>query len=261
MGRTLGADLGATVLNQDIYEISATQKHRLGTRVQRGDCVYRYAKASKTLTTNQLAVHPVNLRYLVSLAIPTTAPKGSNKVIVTATGGGQLGDSAIAEHEMQGGRVMFFKAGAAEWLVMGIKDNSVAATTMTLTLDGELPFELTHTVDYCEEAICSPYLDVNHDNSGGLLPFVGMPMRLATAAEPYFWLQTWGPGRIAPQAAVGVVANNNTVVFRHDGSCDTAEEITTDAYANQTSQHAGFVMTRLANGTQSAPFIFLQIAP
>jgi len=260
MGRTLGSDIGATVLNQDLYEISAVAKHRLGTRVVRGDRAFRYAKASKTLTKNELAVHPVDLHYIRNAVIPVTAPIGSDRVTVTVhSGDGQAGDGVIAAHEMQGGHVMFYKAGANEWMTFGIVDNTVAASNrITLTLDGELPVALTAAADYCEEGMGCPYYNVNHDNANGTRPFLGMAMRLATVAEPYFWIQTWGPARFAPQAGVGTPANVNVCVFRHDGSIDVP--VFNDANLKY-AQHAGFVMTRLKNGDQAAPFVFLQVAP
>lgn len=262
MGKTLGAGAGLTVSPQDIYAISATQKLRLGTRLVRGDMVYHYAKAYEALTSIEMAVHPQNLKYVRNAAIPTTAPIGSNQVTITVnTDDGLLWNGEIAAHEMEGGTIAFYKVGVAEWMVFSILDNSIAVaggTTMVVTLDGELPVALTDTVDYCEEAIPSIYSNVTDTSAGGTRPFVGLPMRLATVAEPYFWVQTWGPARIAPEANVGAAADANQVVFGGDGACHLATNA--DA-AFEYAQNAGFVLTRNEAGTQAAPLIFLQISP
>lgn len=258
MSKVLGAGLGVTIPSQDIYEISATQKQRLGTRLQRGDRVFRYVKTSKTLTDNELAVHPVNAHAIRNAAIPTVSyPIGSTKIKVTVDASdGEARDGVILAHELEGGHVMFYKAGANEWIVMGVLDNGLAASNLIeLTLDGELPIALTHTVDYCEEAMASPYLNINHDNADGKQPFMGMAMRLLTVAEPYGWIQTWGPARIAPQDGnIGTTGDTMNVMFRHDGSLDLHSD-------GDNRQHAGFVLTQLAASAQAAPFIFLQISP
>ena len=80
---TLGAGLGATVLNQDIYELSATQKHRLGTRVVRGDCVYRYAKAIVAIDKTCHLVWNTYHQCISYAQIATASVIGDNKIYVT----------------------------------------------------------------------------------------------------------------------------------------------------------------------------------
>jgi hypothetical protein len=264
MGRTLGQDIGATVLNQDIYEISATQKHRLGTRVVRGDRVFRYAKAITTMTvTSQLAYS--YYRQLISYAaIATASPIGSNKIYVTVgAGDGIAADGVIAEHSLEGGYVVIFDGGTAAVYNFAIKDNNAAVSggTITITLDGELPIATTATTDIVE-LMGNPYM-VATGTQGYMRPFMGLPTRLLTTTYPYGWLQTWGPCFLVCQPDVGVSTNANNlfndVVARHDGTGDIA---TYNAGDVAHAQRIGYVLSFTVDGTsQAAPFVFLQIAP
>lgn len=257
MARILGSDLGATVLNQDIYEISATQKHRLGTRVVRGDKTYHYAKTLTSITNSQLAVWSYYHQEIMYAAIAAASPVGANYLYVTVgAADGIANDGVIAAHALEGGSVVLFDASTDEWLNYTIRDNNAAVSggTITLTIEGTLPYATT-TSDHVE-VMASPWL-VSSGNNGGLRPFWGPPMRLATTTYPYFWIQTWGPCWLAPQASVGATAHKNEVVFRHDGSIDLP--VYNDSYT-MNAQRAGFVMTRAQAGTQGAPFIFLQVA-
>ena len=259
MGRTLGADLGATVVNQDIYEISATQKHRLGTRLVRGDRVFRYVKAGATLNPDLLA-WSYNAQQITYAAAPVAAAVGVSTFSITVgSSDGPGADGELAAHYLEGGHVVVFSS-TVDTFVMQILDNTAVASgggTTVLTLDGDVPIVIA-TATSTMEANASPYVDVRTDNSGGLRPFWGVPMRALTTSYPYGWLQTWGPTWVAPQAAVGVAANNNAIVVRHDGSIDEID--VSDANVDM-AQRVGFVMCRVTAGTQGAPFIFLQIAP
>ena len=277
MTRILGSDAAATVLGQDIYAISATQKHRLGTRVVRGDSVYRYAKAGAAITNNQMALHPQSFREVRGAVIPTNGGRaiGATDVLITVNAAdgfaseGNAGDGEILVHSLEGGHIILVPQGYGvnNWLTFGILDNTVVAAgggTMTVTLDGELPTAMVAATAWHEEVLGNMYLNVVGGNNVDVCPHVGMAMRLLTVAEPYGWLKTWGPMRVAPQSGVGVPTGpfepKSQVVFRYDGSVQTQ----TTAVQNRYCQMAGYTMssTGSAGGYgQSAPFIFLQISP
>ena len=261
-----GSDRGATIINQGIYEISATQRHRLGTRLVRGDRVYKYAKAGCTLATQILAWYN---DYGVSsyAAVPTASAYGQPTLYATiGATDGVAADGVVAAHELQGAWVTVFNlnAGAASTdFTFQILDNNAVASgggTVTLTLDSDLPYAATTSA--ATEITGNIYSDVRTGNSGGHRGMVGVAMGAATTTLPYFWLQTWGPTWVAPQAAVGATAMVNQVVARHDGSLDTCGLVADDAYGNQLCQHVGFVITRVAGGaeTQGTPLIMLQIS-
>lgn len=256
MGRTLGASPYAVVLNQDIYEVSATQKHRLGTRFARGERAFVYAKAGATLNVDLLA-SAYNAQMISFASAPVAAAVGASQISMTVgASDGPAANGALAVHYLEGGYLVCF-SDSVDTFLMGIKDNTVVASgggTTVLTLDGEIPIAIA-TADSSIEATASPYVDVRTTNMSGMRPFLGAPMRSLTTTYPYGWLQTWGPSWIAPQAAVGVAANVNTVVARHDGSLDIE---TTSGY--EAAQVVGYVLTRVTAGTQGAPFIFLTIS-
>jgi len=266
MGRTLGAGVGATVLNQDIYEISATQKHRLGTRFMRGDCVYRYAKTQTAITDNSALVWNTYHQDISYAAIATASPIGSNQIYVTVGAADGIANGGVfAAHSLEGGSLVIFINGTASILCFGILDNNAAVSggTMTITLDGELPVATIATTSIVE-AMGSPYL-VSSGNSGGFRGFQGAPMRLTTTDYPYLWLKTWGPHWVSPQTNVGSAANRNQVCVRHDGSIDLPGGATLMKDGNplytENAQLVGYCITHAQDGTQGAPIIMLQIMP
>lgn len=261
MSKTLGAGLGATVLNQDIYEISATQKHRLGTRVQIGNRVFRYAKAIQTYTTTKLLARSYYHQHIMYAAINAASPIYSNEIYVTVgAADGIANDGVIAAHALEGGYVALFDASTDEWMNYCIRDNNaaVSAGKLTITLDGELPYATT-TSDHVE-VMATPYL-TTCTNTQDRYAFLGLPMRLATTTYPYHWLLTWGPCWINPQPLLGVSspsAPKVQAVARHDGSIDLYAYGTA---AVTSSQLVGHVLTVAQDGTQGAPFVELQISP
>ncbi|KXH72798.1 MAG: hypothetical protein AM326_10960 [Candidatus Thorarchaeota archaeon SMTZ-45] len=257
MSKVLGSAPYATVLNQDIYELSSTQKHRLGTRCVRGDRAFRYAKAIASFTRTSTLAYSYYHQDIAYAAIATASVVGDNKIYVTVgAADGIANDGVFAAHSLEGGSLVIFDASANENMYFGILDNNAAVSggTMTITLDGELPLATVATT-YHVEAIGSPYR-VGVGNPGGLRYWAGLPMRMATTTNPYFWLQTWGPCWIAPQTSVGASANHGCVVARHDGSLDVQD---TSGYSD--AQIVGSVMSYSQAGGQGAPIIMLQIAP
>jgi len=259
MSTIKGADSAVIMPAQDIYEVSAIQKHRLGTRLLRGDRVFRYVKAGGTLDPDVVAYN-ANLQLITYAASPLAYPAGSNQVSITvASGDGPAADGVLAAHYMEGGYLVCFSNTVATFTAQ-ILDNTAVASgggTSILTLDCEVPVAIGTSTTFFE-AMPSPYVNVQSGNSGGNYPFVGVPMVALSTTYPYGWIQTWGPTWVAPQAAVGATANYNTFVIRHDGSIDVP--VYNSAYTMY-SQHGGHVLTRSAAGTQGAPFVFLEIAP
>ena len=266
MARVLGADLYATVLNQDIYEISATQKHRLGTRVIRGDKVYRYVKAGATMTTNATAAWSIYNQTIAQAVLQAAYPIGASRITLTvAATDGVANDGVFAENALEGGSILIGLTSAyAEMFHYTIRGNLAkvaGAGTLTIDLDGELPVALT-TSSYAEAHV-SPYSDVRTGNHGGFAMCLGVAQRLLTTTYPYGWVQTWGPTWIAPQTAVGSGWHAQEVVFRDDGSVGLRTDADAPGGTAYTinGQHAGVVMSHAQDNTQGAPLIFLQVAP
>ena len=259
--KILGGDgFGVLVNTQDIYKVSTTQAYRLGTRLRRGDRVWKYAKAGGTLVNHRLAAY---YDYGVSgwAAVPTATPAGSTTVYATiGASEGVASDGAVAEHELEGGYVTIFRlqAGAhnTDYTFQILDNNAVTGGgTCTLTVDNPIPYAAT-TSAYTE-ITGNPYSDVRMITLGSRM-FMGQPMAPAVADE-YLWLQTWGPTWLNPNGTPGNVSHDQQLVADGDGS------IVSHNAANATTlfkQHIGCVVTRVAGGaeTQGTPLIFLQIS-
>lgn len=259
MAQIRNADVGATVVDQDIYEISSTKKYKLGTRLQRGDKTYRYVKAGESITDTQHCVYGAYCQAINYCAVQANKAATATSITVTvAATDGIGGDGAFTEDVLENGHIVIFTA-SGEYLnftTTGNPAKAAGAGTLTIELDGELPIAIT-TSDVVE-GIVTPYLDVKDGNSGGFRMWVGLPMRLLTTTNPYGWVQTWGPCWISPQTAVSAGHDANAIVIRHDGSIDLHDSETT---YTENAQHGGFVITHNSGGTQGAPIIFLQINP
>ena len=256
-----GNDLGLTVSPQGIHTVSTVQKLRLGTKLVRGDRVYKYARAGGTLIVHRLASY---YDYGVSgwAAVPTETPAGSNQLYATiGASEGVASDGAVAEHQLQGAWVVVFRLNAGGHntdYTFHIRDNTAVAGgggTTLLTLDAELPYAAT-TSAYTE-ITGNIYSDVRMATGGNRM-CVGQPMIDAAAGE-YLWLLTWGPTWLNPNGTPGNIANDQQLVADADGS------IVSHNAANATTlfkQHIGCVITRVAGGaeTQGTPLVFLQIS-
>lgn len=252
MGRTLGADKGITVSPQDLYEVSETQRLRLGTKMWRGDCCYKYAQCiGIAITRTSFAVYPLATQHFEG-AIAATTVVGATSITVTVGAHGVLGDGEFAKNELEGGRILMTDGSWNENVQMGIKGNTKAssADTMTIYLDGENP--LVRTAAHVAAIMGNPYRVTGEAGSGGARPFMGVPMRICELLS-YFWIQTWGPCWIAPATEVGQAAENRMVVFRGDGSLFDHD----DGSSYDEMQHAGYLMTSAAGGGQGTPWIYL----
>lgn len=265
--KILGGDgFGVVANTQDIYKVSTTQKYRLGTRLRRGDRVWKYAKAGGTLVNHRLAAY---YDYGVSgwAVVPTATPAGSTTVYATiGASEGVASDGDVAAHELEGGYVIIFRlqAGAHNTdYTFQILDNTATdgGGTTTLTIDNPLPYACS--VSAYTEITGNPYSDVRMITSGARM-FMGQPMAPAVADE-YLWLQTWGPTWINPETGAGtdVFGNANgsqQAVAEANGS--VVMHSPEDAAGTTFNQHVGCVITRVAGGaeTQGTPLLFLQIS-
>jgi len=260
MVRILGADAPVVVPGQGLYEVSATALMRLGTRLVRGDCVYKYVKAGGTLDPD-FGCWGYNWQCITFAAAPVAKSAGTNVISMTVgASDGPAADGVLAAHYLEGGRVVVF-SDTVSTFSMQIVDNTAVASgggTTVLTLEDDIPVAIATATSYIE-AMPSLYVDVRTGNSGGTRPFLGVPLVALSTTYPYGWIQTWGPTWVTPQAALGASASNNVAVFRHDGSVDDCDY--SDANNSPKCQHAGRVLTRTAAGAQAAPFLFLEVSP
>jgi hypothetical protein len=239
------------------YEQDTLQKYPLGTLLRMGGRTFAYAKASGTQNPD-VGSHITAGQHVAYATIAASAAAGVSSLTLDVGGtDGAGGDGAIAANELVGGYILVFPH-SSNTFIRQILSNTVVASgggEMTVTLDSPTPVAVVVDVTHCE-CMASPYYNVISGNYPKAA-IVGIPTYPATTGK-YFWLQTWGPCWVSPQAEVGEADHDLNVVFRHDGSIDEYDY--SDAYVTK-QQHAGFVLTHAAAGTQGAPFIMLQITP
>lgn len=251
-----------------------------GTRRVRWDGrVFRYAKCGgHNIPSTERGAHALAVLVVNKVTagnnravanIPTHA-KWVSEVVLTLTAN-TIGDSTtilaaardgvVAKDELKGGYVSFRTGGFPSLMqTRGIVGNTALATggtSITLTLDEPLNFDLTTGVSTCE-ILAPPYACVGIV-SDMWVSVMGMPNVLAEIGS-HLWLQTWGPLRIAPTENLGDTERERQFVFDAQGCVVPAA----DSFAANihSYQHAGFLLEKIyGDAGSAAPFIMLQISP
>ncbi len=237
------------------YEQDTLQKYPLGTILQLGLQKYAYAKAYGTQNPD-VASHLGCHQHMAYTTVAASAAAGVSTITADfGSGDGAASDGVLAANELVGGFIVVFPHSSNTFIRQIIGNTAVASGggEVTITLDSPTPAAVVADVSHCE-AMASPFLNVVSGNYP-TRPCVGIPTYPATTGK-YFWLLVEGISWVSPQAEVGVNDHNMEIVFRHDGSVDEADY--SDAYTTK-QQHAGFVLTRAAAGTQGAPFMKFKI--
>ncbi len=164
----------------------------------------------------------------------------------------RFASQTFTKDELRGGYAVIYSAGNTYQQAGIIGNTACASTAMTVYLDRPLTTVVTST-QYCE--ICpNPYLYLGA-NTTAYSSVAGIPMSSPSAAQ-YFWIQTWGPLWVNPgPEGKGGSQYERRLVFYPDGSMRLGET------ANLNYQLAGFIIDMTKAGTDSPPFIMLQISP
>ncbi len=240
----------------DLSIPDSTQAYDVGTKYEFNNKVYFYAYASGAVYS-RMAAKITNDQDIMYRACPTTSVIYATEIYATTVSpDGPSGDGTFVKDYMKGGHVaVFVGSGDNDDFSRGIIASTAvtSAGTIKLTLDAPVPHEVTAATAIIE-AMASQYADVTY-NGHVEYPAVGVPS-CSSAGSQWVWVQTWGACWIAPASSVGV-GGATGLVFRQDGSLDIAYATVSD---NVSSQHAGYCLSGLLAGTQSAPLIYLQIA-
>ena len=165
-----------------------------------------------------------------------------------------VASQTFAEDELRGGYAVLYTA-SSTYQQFGIVGNTAAsASTVTIYLDRALTTALTTTNGI--EVLPNPYRYLKKEYNY-YMSHAGIPMSSATAGQ-YFWIQTWGPLWANPGPyGQGASVSERDVIFNADGSLRNKAEWGVIVG----NQKAGFLMTADSAGTDSPPFIMLQISP
>lgn len=250
-----------------IYETSLTKDPdwNIGDRVVTPDGrVFRYSKSSgacwtgrgvtfeNSISSGGAGTYDVGIDYSLLAA---NAAIGDKSVEMTNGAG-----HAIAKDALRGGTIVIkLLTGSNDSALQqrGIIGNTVAAKSAvcTIYLDGPLTAAVT-TASY---AFCmaSPYSSLKYDAASNSKSYAGIPAIYVSAANMYFWVQTWGLIWIAPQDEVGKTIYRRDIVFKEDGS---VRHRGTDDANFLHGQRAGFVVDNNA-GNNGSTQIMLCISP
>lgn len=199
------------VIQQGIWEDSATAKHKLGTRMQLADGrVFYYAlngAAAGVAGTLMEGVASTAGHFNVNT---TAAAIGTKTVTLSITSG-----AATANQYAEG----FFYGvdGDGEGHYYKIKSNTAASASGTVTCTLYDPIRVALVASGTSEVgmFSNPYYKVVKAATVTNM-VVGLCNFVATAAY-YFWLQTWGPAVVLGSAAISTVGEPLTV-HTTDGS-------------------------------------------
>ena len=236
------------------YAQDDKQKYPFGSILELGLQKFAYASASGAQNPD-VGSHIAAGQHVAYTTIAKSAEAGVEELTLDVQGtDGEGGDGAIAEDELVGGFIVVFPHSSNTFLRQIVGNTATTgAGEMTVKLDSPTPAAVVVDVTHCE-AMASPFRKVVSGNKPRQA-VVGIPTYPAADGK-CFWLLVSGVGWAAPQAEVGEADHDLEVVFRHDGSLD--EHDYSDAYTTK-QQHAGFVLTHAAAGTQGAPFVKFSI--
>lgn len=217
-------DSGALLQRPDPDPLSEskTQLFPLGTRLERGECVWRYCEnASVPLNISEVvqAAASVHAEAEDDIAVGTTGEIGKNTITLTSTG--NLDDSPADEYGTYNEGYIFVNNGNGEGQCRKIKDceafNSGDPTIVTTYEDWTI--EVTSANGTCG-IYQNPFKNVIiHAATGGSGVAIGVP-GIPVSADYFFWAQTKGPQAVMNNTslALGTAAIAGTTAGNVDPS-------------------------------------------
>jgi len=246
-----------------LHDVTTLQYFALGARYHKktyapADCVYRYTKSSGACRAGRGAAFWNTMADGVDWTFLTGDRIIGDKYVEFPAG---TTHPAYVKNELCGGSIL-------------ISDSDVDATdsdpmnrTITgndvSTLNGALKVYLDTPLSRATSALTyaflmkNPYDNVRYATDAGMQAAIGgVPAAKVSAADRYFWMQTWGPCWVAFHGDLSTKAGGVLeAVWRWDGSVCTRADAA--PFAHTYAQLAGYVIDK---GT-SATFIHLMVAP
>ncbi len=226
---------------QGIYEESATQKYRIGTRMVVDERTFRYSKATTALIKMRGAYNgngwPINAAQLTAVTIATSTIK-----VVEAT---------AAAGDYAGGYIVLFTSPFQMRRILG---NDVSDGTETiLYVDGA--WEAGAAIGIWATGYPSLYGNCKNASLIGApardyITFVVVPL-IEVTINYFFWGQTAGPCYGTVESLVpGAVINSRRVNFSVNGHLWSGTNLSPGGALG--SQHAGYLLpvTSSGNGDQ-----------
>lgn len=235
-----------------VYSTGTVKKFIFGTRYRIGDRVFKYGKATASLTPKRGA-HNMGAFSGVTGGNVTARAIGDVwvDILLDSTTGGSTWFGT--KNNMVGGFWSQPDSSNSQFRIITGHEKGSNGAIIKVYLDG--PITRTMIATSFMELAQNPYAQLQQAGNN-FTSVMGVPTT-AIASGSFSWNQTWGPCWLNPNLPVADTANWRTVVFRNDGSISGFN----DASAEDGWQVAGFVIDNTSPGSDNPPFIFLQISP
>jgi len=254
-------DLSGNTSRQGIYLVEAVQRYVFGQRWLDVDGrVFKYSGSKSAVSPGYGAANGTAASAIINSVTPAAYVVGDETILVTvASDEGYAGTGLVAANELAGGYVTFghgAEAGAQTRRIL--KNTAVAANggTTTLKLDGPVGYAVA-AGGACEVQL-NPYAYLK---KGALEynAFMCVPATYVSAADKYFWGQSWGPCWMVPgggDTTPGNTANDRTAYFVGDGSVNFGYALVIESGY----QKAGFCIDSTSGSVSAMPLVMLQIS-
>lgn len=235
----------------DPYAESATQLFPLGTRLERGECVWRYCENASTALLIARPVQSaasVNAESADDIVVGVAGEIGGNTISLTSTD--NLDASPADEDNTYAEGYIFVNDGAGQGQCRKIKSNQgfdAAEADKIFTVYEDWTIEVTAANGQCG-VYQNPFKDVIVAQATLTGMCVGVP-GIPITKDYFFWAQTKGPC---------AVAVNTTISLGTVAVVGTTEGLVDPGAAATTEQVVGFPMTLGVTSTESM-LLFLNI--
>jgi hypothetical protein len=247
-------------LGNNLHIPTTDQWAHIGTILEMGDSSYIYSKSGAVLLPGfgaggYVASNPVAGEDITIVA--AAAAVGDRRIALvntanTITTNQYLDGYLVVNHGIATGAFTQFRH---------IVGNSASASTPATE---SIYFELDHPLDqavavgvFCE-VMKNPYSDLRNLTlaSDSFQSVLGVPASYVSAANMFFWLQTWGPCWINPSnTGVGDAADERDFFFVPNGTIDGGAGLTLE----NGYQRGGYIIQRDTTGASGPPFCMLQL--
>lgn len=227
------------------------RKNISGTRYRIGDRVFKYGKTAGAVkggigAFNNGAYSGVTGGNVTARAIGDVWLD----ILLDATTGGTTWFGT--KNNMVGGMWSQPDGTNSQFRMITGHEKGANAATIKVYLDA--PITRTMIATSFMEVAQNPYNQLIQGSPGQWASVMGAPTTVI-ASGSYGWFQSWGPCWLTPSLPVADTANWRTVVWYHDGSIRSFEDVTGETGY----QHAGFVIDKTSG--DNPPFIFMQVSP
>lgn len=243
-----------TGVEQEVTESSATQRYRIGSRMQDGDRVFHYGQIAVTGGYG-ITTWPTQVR--VGASVATGIWPGNDETNVVGAAGGLQGaytipyvtTGIIAADQFQGGLLVF---GGASYgfsvRILGHVADPAGGATVTLYLEDPLAeavaagcaCTLYANPFYCVYSPWQGTIEAIANPNNQRLTCIGMPLVQGLAGE-FQWFQTWGPCvSVSDTGIEGTAIEERELVFdNQDGTVELAGLVWG---ASRSFQRAGYIL-------------------